>query len=268
MRSGHATSTSLIGAATFLASVAGSRIASAQPPATTAPTETEIARAFPDLGGMEARDMMLEDPLEMLVLFDRLELQGGGEDPLNWNLKAWAGKDLDKVWLRSEGERASGHTEHAEAELLWGHAIRPWWDVVVGVRHDIEPGPSRDWAAIGLQGIAPYEFDVEATAYLGEGGRMSMRLEAEYELLLTQRLILQPLMELDWYRRDDPERMTGSGWSSLELSLRLRYEIRREIAPYVGVVHARSFGDTADFARAAGRDADDTRVVAGLRIWF
>lgn len=264
----HARDAGMRAVAAVLALVVPLGVVAAQPSALTAPTAAEIARAFPDLGGMEAREMMIEDPPQLFVLFDQLEVQDGDGDPLSWDLKAWAGKDLDKVWLRTEGERASGHTRHAEAELLWGHAIRPWWDLVAGVRHDVEPGPSRDWAAIGLQGIAPYEFDVEATAYLGEGGRMSMRLEAEYELLLTQRLILQPLMELDWYRRDDPERMTGSGWSSLELGLRLRYEIRREIAPYVGVVHGRKLGDTADLVRAAGHDADDTRVVAGLRVWF
>jgi copper resistance protein B len=248
----------------LLAAVHAER-AAAQQTGVAAPTAAELAAAFPALE-MEARHMMIEDPFETLVLLDRLEAQGG--EVASWDLKAWAGRDLDKLVVRSEGERASGQTSHADVELLWARAIGPWWDVVAGLRHDIDPGRSRDWAAIGLQGVAPYEFDVEATAYLGEAGQMSMRFEAEYELLLTQRWILQPVVELDWYRRDDPERALGSGWSSLELGLRLRYEIRREVAPYVGIVYVRKLGDTATFAQMDGHDDEDTRFVAGLRVWF
>lgn len=239
--------------------------AAAQAAGAAAPTADELAAAFPVLE-MQARHMMIEDPFETLVLLDRLEAQDG--DISGWDFRAWAGRDLDKLVVRSEGERESNQTTHADVELLWAHAIGPWWNLVTGLRHDIDPGPSRDWAAVGLQGVAPYEFDVEATAYLGEAGQMSMRFEAEYELLLTQRWVLQPSVELDWYRRDDPERALGSGWSSLELGLRLRYEIRRELAPYVGIVHARKLGDTAAFARIDGHDDADTRLVAGLRVWF
>lgn len=231
------------------------------------PTAAELAAAFPDLGAMEAREMMIEDPFETLVLVDQLELQDG-DGQVSWDLKAWAGKDLNKLMLRSEGERESGSADRAEAELLWAHAIGPWWDLVAGLRHDFDPGPSRDWAALGVQGLAPYEFDIEATAYVGEGSQANMRFEAEYDLLLTQRLVLQPLIEIDWYRKDDVEREVGSGWATVELGLRLRYEIRRELAPYIGIVRARKLGDTAGFARAAGRDPDDTRWVAGLRVWF
>jgi len=239
--------------------------AMAQPTGAAAPTAEELAAAFPTLE-MEARHMMIEDPFETLVLLDRLEAQDG--DVASWDLKAWAGRDLDKLVVRSEGERASGQTTHADVELLWARAIGPWWDLVAGLRHDIDPGPSRDWAAIGLQGVAPYAFDVEATAYLGEAGQMSMRFEAEYELLLTQRWILQPVVELDWYRRDDPERALGSGWSSLDLGLRLRYEIHRKFAPYVGVEWHKLFGDTADFASASGDDSRETTAVIGLRAWY
>jgi copper resistance protein B len=235
--------------------------------APAAASPAELSAAFPDLGGMEAREMMMEDPFERFVLFDQLEIQGA-DQILSWDFKAWAGRDLNKLLVRSEGEHESGSTADAELELLWSHTIGSWWDLVAGIRHDFEPGPSRSWAAFGIQGLAPYAFDVEATAYVGRDSRASVRLEAEYELLITQRLVLQPLAELDWYSKGDTQRGIGSGLSKIELGLRLRYEIRREIAPYVGIVRARTFGQTADLARLAGADSDETRVLAGVRVWF
>jgi len=231
------------------------------------PTDDDLAAAFPDLGDMNMRSMMLEDPLETLLLFDQLELHDA-DDRAIWDLKAWTGRDFDKLLLRSEGERAGGSTEHAEVEALWAHTIAPWWDLVAGVRRDLEPGPSRTWAAFGVQGLSPYAFDIETTAYIGESSRAAVRLEAEYELLITQRLILQPLAELTWYSKGDTERGLGSGLASIELGARLRYEIRREFAPYVGVARSRSFGDTADLARLAGRDTAHTNWVLGVRVWF
>lgn len=241
----------------------GLDIASAQ----TSPTDAELAAAFPVFGDMEARSMMIEDPFVTYVRFDQLEV-GDGDQQSRWDFNAWAGKDLDKLVVRGAGERDAGHTEHSEVDLLWGHAVAPWWDLVAGVRHESASGPSRSWAAFGVQGFAPYAFEVEATALFGEGGRAGFTFEAEYELLLTQRLILQPLAEVAWYTRDDIERAIGSGFSSIELGLRLRYEIRREIAPYVGIVRSRAFGQTADLIRASGGDATDTQWVAGLRFWF
>lgn len=230
-------------------------------------TADELAAAFPDLGGMEARTMMLEDPVETFVLLDQLELREGHASA-SWDLEAWVGRNFNKLFVRSEGERDDGRTEHAEAELLWAHAVAPWWDLVAGLRYDPKPGPSRAWAAFGVQGFAPYAFDIEATAYVGEGSRAGLRVEAEYELVITRRVVLQPLAEVRWYSRDDAERALGSGLSSAELGLRLRYEFRRDIAPYVGIARSRAFGRTADFARARGADADDTQWVAGLRFWF
>jgi Uncharacterized protein involved in copper resistance len=146
--------------------------------------------------------------------------------------------------------------------------VTPWWDLLAGVRHDFHPADSQTFAAIGVQGLAPYFFEIEATAYFGEAGQTAARLEAEYELLLTNRLILQPQIQLDLHGRDDPARGIGSGLSTLEIGMRLRYEITRRFAPYLGVVHERAFGDTADLRRAAGEDTDDVQVVAGVRIWF
>jgi copper resistance protein B len=164
-----------------------------------------------------------------------------------WEAQGWVGSDLNRLWLRSEGERVDSHTESADLEALYGRSVSPWWDVVAGIKHDFKPGDSRTWAAFGVQGLAPYKFEVQATAYVGDSGRTALNLEAEYELLLTNRLILQPLVEVDVYGKDDPQRGIGSGLSTVEAGLRLRYEFTRRFAPYIGVVQERSFGDTADF---------------------
>ena len=203
------------------------------------------------------------------VLFDRLETwdaaPGSGEA---WEVAGWVGRDIDKLRVRSEGERKHGHLESADLELLYSRAIAPWWDLTAGVRHDFAPGASQDWAAIGVIGMAPYKFEVEATAYVGASGRTALRAEAEYSLLLTDRLILQPLVEAEWHGRSDAARGVGAGLGKVETGLRLRYEIRREFAPYVGIVHERSFGRSADFQREEGEDTRDTRVVFGVRMWF
>ncbi|MBS0584051.1 MAG: copper resistance protein B [Proteobacteria bacterium] len=184
-----------------------------------------------------------------------------------WNARAWYGGDFDKLLLRSEGEREQGKTD-ARVEAAWNHAFASFWDWQLGVRHDFGGGPSRDWAAFGVQGLAPYWFDIEATAYLGEGGRTAFGLRAEYELLLSQCLILQPELELNFYGRNDRARGVASGLGDAELGLRLRYEIRREFAPYVGVVRKvrRGFDERPfGFERV---DRGETQIVAGLRMWF
>lgn len=233
------------------------------------PTAEERAAAFPDLHGMDMRDHMDDDPVIGMVQFDELEWRkNDGADTLAWNLRSWLGRVDDRLWLRSEGERRDGSTEHGDVELLWGHATGPWWDAMLGVRHDFGQGRPRDWAAFGVQGLAPYKFEVAATAYVGDSGRLAARAEAEYELLLTNRLILQPKLELNLYSRDDPENGIGQGLSGAEFGLRLRYEIRREFAPYLGYVWSRKFGATADMAEAAGGDRSEAQWVAGVRFWF
>ncbi len=244
----------------------------AQPSPLPPPTAEERAAAFPDLHGMDMRDHMDDDPLIGMLQFDQLEWQdpadGSDEAGLAWNLRGWWGGVNDRAWLRSEGERRDGRTEHGDVELLWGHATGPWWDRMIGLRHDFGEGRPRDWLAVGVQGLAPYKFEVAATAYLGESGRLAARAEAEYELLLTNRLILQPKLEADLYSKDDPENGIGRGLSSAEFGLRLRYEFRREFAPYVGYAWTRRFGETADLAEAHGGDRSEGRWVAGFRFWF
>jgi copper resistance protein B len=217
------------------------------------------------MGGHE----MLEDPFNRSVLFEQLEVHDADEGTASsWDLSLWAGRTFDRLAVRSEGSHVGGSTERAELQLLWAHAFARWWDVVAGAREDFAPGDSRGWAAFGVQGLAPYRFDFEATAFVGDGGDGAARIDARYEILITRRWILQPRAELNWYGQDDAQRRIGAGLSNAELALRLRYEVRREVAPYVGLVSERKYGATADFARADGRDPDDTRVVAGVRVRF
>lgn len=224
--------------------------------------------AAPASAGLPAHSM-LEDPFNRSLLFDQLEThEDDGSAQVAWNATFWAGHAFDKLVVRTEGEKRGGTTEDAELELLWSHAVSPWWDVVAGARADYKPGATETWGAFGVRGLAPYRFEVEATAYLGEGGESAARLEAGYELLITPRLILQPRLELDWYGQSDPERGIGPGLSTGAAALRLRYELRREVAPYVGLVRERKYGATADAARAGGDDPADTRFVAGVRLRF
>lgn len=228
-------------------------------------TDADRAAAFPDLHHV----MHHGEGVHGFLLVDRLEAWDGGHGTgQGWELQGWLGGDINRAWLRSEGEREGSGTHAANVELLYGRAVSAWWDVVAGVRHDFAPGDSQSWAAVGVQGLAPYMFETQATAYFGESGRVEAVVEAEYELLLTNRLILQPVVEVTFTGRDDPARGVASGLSSSEAGLRLRYEFTRKFAPYVGLVHERAHGGTADLRRDAGEPARDTRWVVGLRTWF
>ena len=239
--------------------------AAEKPPSIPAPTDADRAAAFPQI----VHHAMNDDGIHSYTLFNRFEAwnadHGSG---LTWEGQAWIGTDLDKLWLRSEGERSDGITDVADLEVLYGRSKSRWWDVLAGLRHDFRPGTSQDWLAFGVQGVAPYKIEVRATAYLGSSGRTAARIETEYELLLSNRLILQPMIELNFAGRQDARRGIGSGLSTAEFGLRLRYEITRQFAPYIGIVRERAFAGTADFRRAAGNDSNDTRFVVGLRFWF
>ena len=239
--------------------------ADALPPSIPAVSDEDRAAAFPsELKGHHVHD----NALNYFVLFDQLEWQtGNGASGASWDTKGWVGQDVNRLWFRTEGESESGRLESGEAHLFYGRKISRWWDVVAGLRQDVEPGPSQTWAAVGIQGLAPQWFEVEATAYVGASGRTQFRLETEYELLLTNRLVLQPLVEIQLHGKDDPERGVGAGLSSMETGLRLRYEIKREFAPYVGVVWDRKFFGTADYAKTAGESASSTKLVVGVRLW-
>jgi len=228
-------------------------------------TDADRAAVYNAPGGHEVHDSALNS----FFIFEKLEWQDADDgSALNWEAQGWIGGDVDRLWLRTEGERTNGKTEEAEVHALWGHAISPWWDLVGGVRQDFKPGDPQTWAAFGIQGLALYNFEAKATAYLGEGGQTAARLEGDYDILLTNKLILQPTAEFNFYGKNDPQRGVGSGLSESEVGLRLRYEIRPQFAPYVGVTWNRSYGKTADYAREEGEDNSEARLVVGVRVWF
>jgi copper resistance protein B len=204
-----------------------------------------------------------------LLRFDRLEWVRNDDDTaIVYDLQAWYGGDHDRAVVKAEGDIDDGTLEDARTELFWSRAIAAFWDAQIGLRHDGGKDPSRTWLAAGVQGLAPYWFDLDVTAYVGEQRRTALSLEAEYELLVTQKLIFQPRFEANLYGKRDEQRGLGSGLADISAGLRLRYEFRREFAPYVGIEWAGKYGGTADFARAAGLDTRETRAVAGIRFWF
>jgi copper resistance protein B len=228
-------------------------------------TDADRQAAFPqDLDGHATHDRRLT----AFVLFDQLEWQGGENGGISVDNKNWIGGDINRFWLRAEGETSEGRPENAQLHALYGRSVSRWWDVVVGLRQDFRPGEPQGWLAVGLQGLAPQWFELELTGYLGQAGRTHARVEVEYELLFTNRWILQPLVELELYGKDDPDRGIGAGLSSVDAGLRLRYEIRREFAPYVGVTWHRATFGTADYARADGEEPGRLRFALGVRAWF
>ena len=203
------------------------------------------------------------------LLVDRLERVDTRDATFTtYDAQAWFGRDYNRFIIKAEGDYADGDIEESSTELLYGHAIASYWDAQVGVRHDTGEGPDRNWLAFGVQGLAPYWFELEATAYIGENGRTALSLEAEYELLITQRLVLQPRAELAFFGKSDRANGVGSGVADASFGLRLRYEFSRQFAPYVGIEWANKFGQTADFARDEGAPTRETRYVLGVRFWF
>jgi len=211
---------------------------------------------------------MVDDPVLAKFMLSQFETRpGDGDDPFVWEGEAWIGKDLNKLWLKSEGERVSGKTEEAELQVLYSHAIAPYWDVQAGFRKDFKL-VGREWATVGIKGLAPYFFETDAALFVGDEGRTSLRLKAEYEIMLTQKTVLSPEIEINLYGKDDPESGIGSGLSDTSLGLRLRHEFKREFAPYIGVDWTRYYGGTADHVAEEGGDTSGLRWVAGVRIWF
>lgn len=200
---------------------------------------------------------------------DRLETRaGGGTEGFLWDVQGYYGGPVRRMWFKSEGEGAFGHgVEDASLQALWSRAVAPYWDLQIGLRQDLT-GPAATHAVIGLQGLAPYLFEVDAAAFVSQRGDVTFRVEAENDQRITQRLILQPRIEVRFAAQDVPLAGIGAGLDRAELGLRLRYEFSREFAPYVGIEHSRRFGGSAAHARAAGEKPGTTSVVAGLRVWF
>lgn len=214
----------------------------------------------PRMGDEENFGSLLVDRLESVHVRDNTSAA--------YDLQAWFGRDYDRGVLRAEGSIEASKIQDARTELLWGHAVTAYWDTRLGVRYDSGVGLDRGWLAFGIQGLAPYWFDIEATAYARDAGRIALRFAADYELLLTQKLILQSRIETNFYGKRDVKRDLGSGLSELIAGIRIRYEIRRELAPYIGIEWVRNFGETADYTRIAGEDTQKTQFVAGVRFWF
>jgi copper resistance protein B len=202
------------------------------------------------------------------VLFDQLEGRFGSQSSFRWQGEAWGGTDRNRVFLKSQGEVTNGVMEDGNQELLYARPISSFFNLQGGVRYDLDSGPGRGWAAFGIEGLAPQFFYVTATGYVGSEGRLAAKLEGSYDILLTQRLILQPQMELNFFSKDDPARQIGAGLSSLDAGLRLRYEFIRKFAPYIAMTFENKFGDTANLARASGDPVSALRVSAGIRIWY
>jgi len=218
----------------------------------------------------EALKKMLGNRKTGSVLFNQLETQfNDGSEDLYWNGQAWYGTDKNKLWFKSEGRGSlnSGKLDDAELQALWSRPISPFWNLQTGVRHDFKP-KGLDHAVIGIQGLAPYWFEVDISSYLSTKGDFTARAEVEYDYRFTQRLILQPRVEANLSAQKIAERDTGSGLNSIDAGLRLRYEVRRQFAPYVGVEWQSKFGETADIVKANGGKADQTVLLAGVRTWF
>jgi copper resistance protein B len=208
-------------------------------------------------------------------LIDQLEARiGKGRNGYAWDAEAWYGGDINKLWLTTEGEgEFGGSVEAAEVQALWSRAVDPWFDVQLGVRQDFQSGPDRSYLVAGVQGLAPYWFEVEAMAFVSNKGEVSARFEGEYDLRLTRSLIFQPMVEFNLALQDSPEIRVGSGLSTAELGARLRSELfpkagPASIAPYIGVQYERAIGDTARYYRASGEDAGGWKFLVGLRTWF
>lgn len=201
--------------------------------------------------------------------FAEYRLATQGRDSFLWDIRGWAGGDYDRLWFKTQGSsRIDGPVEKGEVQLRYSHLVSTFWDLAAGVRYDLEPSPGTGYAVFALHGLAPYFFEVDADLFVSHRGKISARLEIEYPIQITQRLILQPALEMNVAAQDAPEIGVGSGLSQIDLGLRLRYEIARELAPYVGFVWERKVGRTATFARERGEDYTVPAIVAGIRFWF
>lgn len=217
---------------------------------------------------------VMDDEVYTFVLVDQLEYAPGGHaQPLEWEALSWIGGDYNRLWLRTEGEyETEERAGHVEVQAHYGRLVAPFWDALIGLRYDApvgrEAGDGRAFLAVGLQGLAPYLFEVAPFVFVSEDGDVSARLEASYHLLFTQRLIAELELEVNVALQDVPAHGVGSGLNDVELGFRVRYEIMRELAPYVGYSWTRRFGETADLVRAAGGEAGEGAFVAGLRVWY
>jgi copper resistance protein B len=238
--------------------------------ATAAAAQTPAVKDQPILG-LEpgAMQPVMDQGIFAHALLNQNEGRLNGVDThYRWSGQGWVGTDYDKLWIKSEGTVKGGKVEDGQDEFLYSRAITTYFDLQGGLRSDLDSRPTRNWASFGIQGLAPLFFDIEATGFVSSQGHLAARFEGSYDLLITQRLILQPQIELNFYSKSDPAREVGAGLSEIDTGFRLRYEFSRKFAPYIGVAYEGKFGQTANFARRAGESTSDVRFVFGIRTWF
>jgi copper resistance protein B len=244
----------------LLASFAAFQL-SAQPPAS--PADAPVPAS-------DWRAPVKDNRVLSFLMFDELEGRSNGpNNRFRWDGQGWLGTDFNKLWIKSEGTVTNGITSDGDQEILYGRPIprMRYFDWQAGARLDLDSGPVRAWLALGAEGLAPYFFNFEPTIYVRDGGRVAARLQGSYDLYLTQRLILQPQAEINFYSRADAARRIGSGLSDLDGGVRLGYRFSRKFAPYVGYVYSGAFGGTAQFNRQAGESGSSSQVVFGIWLW-
>jgi len=241
-------------------------------PAPAAPADYAAERFYSAVDMQAARAQLRREhggAIVSTLMLDRAELQfSDGESVFHWEGEGWIGGDIHRFVFKTEGEANEDDVERAEVQALYSRAIGPYFDLQAGVRYDIEPSPDRAYAVIGFEGVAPYWFETTGAVFVSDEGELSARFEGSYDARLTQRFILQPSAEINVSAEDVPELGLGAGLTDIELGLRMRYDITRTFAPYVGVSYETKLGDTADHARADGEDVSDTRLVFGVRARF
>jgi copper resistance protein B len=219
----------------------------------------------------EAKPALMDNKILAHVLFDQLEGRSNGTGSLlRWDSEGWVGTDMNRIWMKSEGSIDNSTVSDGDHELLYDRPIPRlrYFDVQAGLREDVDSGPRRAWGAVGIEGLAPYFFQFQPTLYFRGGGHLAARLSGLYDLRLTQRLVVQPELEMNFYTKQDVERRTGPGLSDLDTGIRLRYEISRKFAPYAGFAYTGKYGDSAKLARQAGETAANRSIVFGLRAWY
>lgn len=216
-----------------------------------------------------AFSMSEDDPILTKVIIDQLEIRDTNDNKLYvFEGQTWTGKDINKLWIKADVEYHNNKTEELELQALYSRAVTPFWNIQGGIRHDSKSEPSRSWAVIGMQGLAPYLFEIDIAAFIDEEGKAALRVSTEYEILFTQRLVLTPEIEANFYAEDSPDYHEGSGLADIQVGLRLRYHIGRQFAPYLGINWQKQFGSTAGFSKNTGDDVDTTQWVFGVRAWF
>lgn len=247
-------------AAALIAAAPAAAQAPAGPPTKV---DAEVMDMQKDMGGMGMH-------AERTYKFNRIQADYSrfdGQDVINWDAEGWIGGDRHKFWYKAEGERNGPRIDQAEFQALYSRNIWTFFDVQGGIRYDLEPD-RRGYAVIGVQGLAPYLLDTELHAFIGFKGDVSIRYKQSFDLLMTNRLIVSPTLETDFYLTDVRERRIESGFSIIETGVQTRYEFSRKFAPYVAVIYERKLGGSARLAREVGENVGGWSLRGGVRVWF